>query len=281
MRRSFALLLALLLCMTVLAACGSGESSQDASSDEVTVEEQTILDEQGVKAVVKGYGKYESDLLSFDRELLIEVTNNTGKNISFGLSECYINGIGTQTAYKFTVEAGKTDLYPAVFDESKLEAVGITTLEQYEFCIVVEDDESYETLIETDPIILKTSAYQDGGFNYDVDGTVCYDADGIKVVALNKLEESEFFGQYINLYVVNDTDKTIGVGVVDGAVNGKAAELSVGSFAPAGKRCVDILSAEGEEKLEKIESLTLSFAISDWDTGEVIVEKTDPVTITY
>jgi len=43
----------------------------------------------------------------------------------------------------------------------------------------------------------------------------------------------------------------------------------------------DFYTFDGEEKPEKIESFTLSFSISDADTGDVIVEKTDPVTLNF
>ena len=37
-------------------------------------------------------------------------------------------------------------------------------------------------------------------------------------------------------------------------------EVSVGSYTPADKRSVNILSIDGEERSEKVESLTLSFS---------------------
>lgn len=281
MKKSIAILLVLILCLATLAACGeSGQSSADQSAA-VTVEEQTVLDEKGITAVVKGYGKYESELLTFDRVLLIEVTNSTEKDISFGLNDCFINGVSTDSSYYFTIGAGKTEPYPAVFDETKLEALGIKTYEEYEFCIAVQDGETNETLIETKPISVKTSAYKDGNFDYDVEGTVLYDANDVKIIALKDLVDSDIFGQYVNLYVINNTDKMIDVSVVESTLNGKAAEMSVGSYTAAGKRSVNILSVDDEKKPDKIESLTLSFSISDTETGDMIVEKTEPVTLTY
>lgn len=287
MNKLVALLIALLLCMTTLAACGntqktgSDAKNSQSSSSEVTVEEQTIFDDQGIKAVVKGYGKYEGDLASFDRVLLIDVTNNTEKNFSFRLSRCSVNGYMIDSYYSYTIEAGKTDTYPAVFDSAKLEALGVTTIADYEFCIVAEDEKTYETLIESDPISVKTSAYEGFEYTYDESGTVLYDTDGIKIIAQD-LEEDEYLGPCVNIYVANNTDKGVGVGVASASVNGKEVnDFTFGADPGAGKRSIELLSIGDEERPEKIESLTLSFSIYDWDSGDVIVEKTEPVTVTF
>ena len=287
MKRLLALLLTIMFCAAVLAACGNtqntGSDTQNpqSDSDEVTVEEQTIFDDQGIKAVVKGYDKFENEMLSLDHVLLIDVTNSTGKDISFGLRHCSINGYMIQSNYNYTIEAGKTDTYPAVFDNSKLEALGITTIADYEFCIVAEDDKTYETLVESDPISIKTSAYEGFEYTYDESGTVLYDADGIKIIAKD-LEDNDYFGPCVNLYVANDTDKNISVSVASGSVNGKEVnDFYFGSDAFAGKRSIDLLSIGEEEQPEKIESLTLSFSIYDWDSGDPIVEKTELSAVTF
>ena len=98
MKRLLAILLVIMICAAVLTACGESKSTGSGNSD-VTVEEQTIFDEQGIKAVVKGYGKFENEMLSLDHVLLIDVTNSTDKDISFGLSLCSINGYMIKSSY--------------------------------------------------------------------------------------------------------------------------------------------------------------------------------------
>lgn len=278
-KSTLALLPAILLCFAVLTACGNSADSKPGG--EVTVEEQTILDEKGVTAVLKGYDKFKNDMMELDRVLLIDVTNNTKKTITFGLSECSINGVMTDSNYSYDIEPGKTEPFPAVFDETKPELLGVDTYAEFEFCITVQDAETYEELFVTDPVTVKTSAYDGGKYTYKEDGTVLYDVDGVKVIALDGLSESEFFGPYINLLVVNESDKYIDLSVAESAVNGKKANLGISAATPAGKRSVSILSVDEEERPEKIESFTLSFAIYDWDTGDLLVEKTDPATVTF
>ena len=280
MKRLLAILLVIMICAAVLTACGESKSTGSDNSD-ITVEEQTIFDEQGIKAVVKGYGKFENEMLSLDHVLLIDVTNSTDKDISFGLSLCSINGYMIKSSYYYTIEAGKTDTYPAVFEESALESAGITTIADYEFCIVVQDNETYETLIESEPVSVRTSAYDGFEFKYDESGTVLYDTDGIRIIAKDQVDD-EYLGPCVNIYVANDTDKNIGVSAVSGSVNGK--EVQDLYFNPeifAGKHSIDPLSIGEEERPEKIKSLTLSFSIYDLDTGDTIAEKTDPADVSF
>ena len=278
-------IICILLCLciasaAVFAGCGGSQNSQ-GNSGEVTVEEQTVFDDQGIKAVVKGYGKYEGELVSFDRALLIDVTNDTDKDISFCLRYCSVNGYMVESYYDTTVKARKTETCPASFDDSALEALGITTIADYGFRIVIQDAETYETLIESDPISVKTSAYEDYEYKYDESGTVLYDKDGVKIIAKEQTE-NEFFGLCENLYTANETDKNISLIAVSCYVNGKEVQdFAFGSELAAGKHSIDLLSFGEADRPEKIESLTLSFAIYDFDTGDTIVEKTEPATVEF
>lgn len=280
MKKILAILLAIMICAATLAACGGSEKSGSDNSD-VTVEEQTILDDQGVKAVVKGYGKFKNEMLSLEHALLIDVTNSTDKDISFGLSHCSVNGYMVNSNYYYTIEAGKADTYPVVFEDSALESAGITTIADYEFCIVVQDNDTYEALIESDPVSIKTSAYEGFEYKYDESGTVLYDNDGIKIIAKDQ-EDDDYLGPCVNIYAANGSDKNIGVSVVSGSVNGKEVQdFYYNSELFAGKRSVDLLSIDEEERPEKIESFNLSFSIYDLDTGDLIVEKTEPASVSF
>lgn len=287
MKRLLAFLLTVMICAAVLSACGStqntGSDTQNtqSSSGEATIEETTVLDEQGIVAVAKSLGKYEGEWLSCDHALVLDVTNNTEKAVSVSLKRLSVNGCFFDDSMGVDVQPGETTELPAMLDDITLENYGITTVADLEFSVGVEDAESYQTLFESDPVTIKTSAYEGFEYQYNESGTVMYDADGVKIIAMDGLHEHDFFGPYINLCVINQTDKNIGVRVADSAVNGENIALGTGSYTPAGKRSINILSIEGEDRPEKVESFTLSFSIEDWDSGDVIIEKTDPVTITF
>ena len=284
MKRLLAFLLAVMICAVALTACGNTQNTDsDTQSDsgKVTIEETTVLDEQGIVAVAKSIGKYESDWVGFDLALVLDVTNNTKKAVSVSARNLCVNGCVFDNGYGIDIQPGETSSVPAMLDETAMKNYGITTIADLEFTIEVQDAESYQTLFESDPVSIKTSAYEGFEYKYDESGTVLYDADGVKIIAKDGLFEDEFLGPYINLYVINRTDKSIDVSVVESAVNGEKADMSVGSYTPAGKRSINILSIDGEEYPEKVESFTLAFSICDWETGDAIVEKTEPAALTF
>ena len=278
MKRLLAIILAAVLCLSVLAACGSNGGS---AGGKITVEEQTVLDKDGVKAVVKDYGKFSSDMYAFDEALLIDVTNSSDKSVTVGPSALSINGYMFDSQIGMIIEPGKTQTVPVFADETALKRSGVTTIAELTFNLKVDDSDTYEALFESDPITVKTSAYEGFEFKYDESGTVLYDADGIKIVCKG-FENDDFWGPCADIYVNNQTDKNICVNISEGLVNGKAVEdIFYGSEIYAGKRSVDLLTINEGERPAKLESLALSFDIFDNDSGELIVEKTPSVTASF
>lgn len=259
---------------------GSEENAQIADNPEVKIEETVLADEQGIKAVAKSFGKYEGELFPSDYALMIDVTNNTDKNVSVGLNNASVNGYMVGTNFSINIEPGKTELYPASFNDFDIEKYGITTFADFEFCFKAEDADTNETIIETKPISIKTSAADSYDYKYDESGKVVYDADGVKIIAKNTFED-DFLGQCVNFYVSNQTDKNISVMANEGTVNGKPAEIIFGSDVFSGKHAIDMLSLGENDRVDKIESLTLKFTIYDSDSGEPIVEPIDSIDVTF
>ena len=266
-------------CLALLSSCFEW-LPWGTDSGEVTVKETTILDENGIRAVVKGYGKYKSELLGLDRVLLIDVTNGSERTVSFGLGNASVNGVMTDAQYYLAVMPGETVAFPAVFDEAPLEFFGVTTIADYEFCVVIEDAETFETILETDPIQIKTSAYEGFDYSFDDTGTVLYDEGGVKIIAKGT-DTSEYLGPVVNLCVINSSGRNLDFSVAEGSVNGQEVEMYGGSLIRSGKRLFSRLSFEEGSQPDRVETLTVSFTFYDWDTGEQVVEKTEQATVTF
>ena len=277
MKKAIVLFLALVL-TAALCACTAGSSGSSPAS--VTIPETVLADAQGIKAVAKSIGPYQGEYIRLDRALLIEVTNSTEKAVSVGLTRASVNGCMVEVPMNYIVNPGETTTYPATFDDDRLAKFGITTIADLQFVFKVEDEETYETLLETQPIQIQTSAAASVSPVQEPAGQVVYDADGIRVLALTPYD-SEYLGPTVDLYVVNGTDKTIDLRASSCTLNGKPVECYYGSFATPGKRSLDGLSFDEADRPEKIESLTLSLAIMDYQTGDPIVEATAPVTLTF
>lgn len=270
-----AILLFLTLVLTAaLCACGT---SSPASA---TIPETVLADAQGIKAVAKSIGPYQGENLRLDRALLIDVTNSTEKTISVGLTRVSVNGCMVEVPMNYLVEPGKTTTYPAAFDDDKLAQFGVTAIADLEFVFKAEDEETYETLLETQPIQIQTSDAASVSPVQEPAGQVVYDAGGVRVLALTP-HDTEYLGPAVDLYVVNGTDKAVSLSAAACSLNGKPVECYYGSFATPGKRSLDSLSFEDKDRPGKIESLTLSLNILDGETGDPLVEATAPVTLTF
>lgn len=278
MKRFLILFIALVLCVTSLAACAGNTS--DTSTTSTTIEETVLLDDQGIKAVAKSFGKYEGEFLTVDNALLIDVSNQSDKAIAVSVKNSSVNGYMINSGFSLEIKAGETAVYPVVFEDSALERYDITTYADIGFSFVVSDAKTYEIMIETDPVTIKTSAAETYSYEYDESGEVLYDTDGIKIVAKGTCED-EYVGQCVTMYVSNQTDKQIGLYVSEGSVNGKTADIYYGAEVLPGKHSVDLLSFGENNRVDTIESVTLTFDIFDMVSGEPIVEKIDPVTVTF
>ncbi len=277
MKKIAALLAGLLLALSLGACAGGGGG---AAGGQVTLPETVLADEKGIKAVVKGFGKYEGPLFPSDHALLIDVTNGTDRTVEVGLTDSSVNGCMIQTNISVNVKPGETLVYPASFDEAALRRYGITTYREFEFRLEVEDDETYETVLLTPLIQLRTSAAEDGAEEFDESGDVIYDADGLKVVARPPYEDPQL-GLCVDLAVSNRGDQPVSVVVARCLLNGKETDPYYGSDVMPGKHSLDVISFDQEDVPEKLESLTLSLNVYQRDTGDLLVENTPPVTVNF
>lgn len=279
MKKLFAMFFVVLLSLS-LSACSGNGAGKTSGGSEVTIPETVLVDEQGIKAVAKSFGKYESEVFPSDQALLIDVTNSTGRTVSVGLNRSSINGYMINCPVSFEIDTGETQTYPASFDELALKKYAFPAIADLEFCFTVTDAETYEPILETQPIQIKTSAADTYDYSYDESGEVIYDAEGIKITAKEPYED-EYLGLSVDLVISNQSGKNLSIAAPECDVNGKTVEPSFGADVMNGKHSISQLSFDEGDRPETIQSLTLSLEIRDWDDGEPIVEKTDPVTVTY
>ncbi len=87
------------------------------------------------------------------------------------------------------------------------------------FDLAIIDPSTFMTLSESELISLDTNYVGTYTQEYDDSGTVIYDANDIKVVSKG-IESDNIFGQSLNFYIENNTDKTIIVQSDNVSVNG-------------------------------------------------------------
>ena len=278
MKRIVLLLLIAILCVSLLAACGGSSSNNSKTTEEIT-----IADENGVKAVTKGYGTYNEDGFVMENTLMIEATNSTEKPVDVSLGSTSVNGYMIDVNITMTLEPGETKIYPASFNESKMEECGITTVGELSFVFKAETDSGVEgeppvTLVETPVVTMNIDP--DYKIEYDESGTVVYDKNSVKIIAKDVYDD-EYMGKSVRMLVINTSDKHLDVAALmeGGKLNGKDEEISFYANVASGKRAIESLSFSTPD-VKEISEVSFRVLINDYDTGDTIVEETEPVTFT-
>lgn len=250
-----------------------------ASKDEnATVSETVLLDEAGIKITAKSL---DLDGL-FGPELKLTVENDSGQDLTVQVNDTSVNGYMISSLFSVDVVDGKKATDSLTFMSSDLEACGIETIADMEFSFMISTLDEWEEVLNTDLIQLKTSAADTYVYEYDDSGETLYNEGGIKIVSKGFSDgEDSLFGPCLLLYVENSTDKELLIQTENVSVNECMADALFLCTIGAGKHAVDdvtFMSDDFEEnEIAEIETVEMTFIISDSDTWETIA-KTDPVT---
>ena len=289
MKKLIALIMAVILCASVFAACGEKQKtvpkglpsdSVNDDSDTETIKQFVICDQKGIKITTKNIGYSEAGGKLTHKALYLEVKNGYKKDIEVGITKSSVNNYMIPSDSTVKVESGKTKEFAVSFDVTKLNNSEITTFATLEFVVSVKDSETGDVIFDTKPVKIRTSAAD--GFEYETDqtGTVAYNGNRIRIV-VQEIYYDEFSGQCINVFVMNYGRQNISLSLADSKLNGKKVEPIYCSDVLKGKKDVSPIAFDEDVEGERIEKFTTSFTIVDSDTGKTIVKKTKPVTVTF
>ena len=288
------LLPALLAGMLLLAGCSSSEadaasvtsaetsyagaSEAEQKTQDVTLAETVLFDQDGIRITATGLS---TDSL-FGPELNLLVENDSAQNIVVQPNYCMVNGYMMTDLLSADVAAGKKANDTLDFLSNALARCGIETITDIELDLVVSDGDSWQTLYETGPVILQTSAAGQYTQTYDDSGEEIYNQNGIRVVA--KSVNDDLFGMGIKFYLENNTDKTVIINADNVSVNGyMMTDLFYSDLAPR-SHAVDTLTLLGSElednHIDTITDAELSLQITDADYYQTI-DSTAPITLHF
>lgn len=288
------LLPALLAGMLLLAGCSSskadaasvtsaetsyaGASEAEQETQDVTLAETVLFDQDGIRITATGLS---TDSL-FGPELNLLVENDSAQNIVVQPNYCMVNGYMMDGLLSADVAAGKKANDTLDFLSNALARCGIETITDIELDLVVSDGDSWQTLYETGPVILQTSAAGQYTQTYDDSGEEIYNQNGIRVVA--KSVNDDLFGMGIKFYLENNTDKTVIINADNVSVNGyMMTDLFYSDLAPR-SHAVDTLTLLGSElednHIDTITDAELSLQITDADYYQTI-DSTAPITLHF
>lgn len=240
-RKSLAVLSAILMSVMICAGCASTLLTKDVSADSVSTEadekqeqdekntdgknedekntdeskpvetlsETTIYDANGISAVVNGIssdtdGKY----------IEVTVTNNSEKNITWNVDNIIVNDITTACEAADDIPAGKTVTVKYPLKEA-LERYGITDLHILQLISRCTDQETSETIDNciSEEMITNLGTEFDMSLPID-DWDVIYESDTMQIYYTGLIEEGDETDDYktrANFMLFNDSESNISI----------------------------------------------------------------------
>ena len=187
-------------------------------------------------------------------------------------------------SFQAIVAAGKKANDGITIMEDYLETAKIQTIKTIEFSFHIFDSDTWDTIIDSDPIILETTGSESYIQEYDDSGTIAVDINGVKIVIKKLDSEESFWGADVYVYIENNSDQDITVQVRDVSINGFMVDPIFSSDVVAGKKAFDAItfmdSDLTDNDITDITSIELKFHIFNMDNWNTIFDS-DIVNITF
>ena len=294
-KKLLAALLALTLALS-FAACGGGDGGSSAQgsstpvddtkpsepeqSQEATIEEQVLFDNQGLKITAT---KLKTDPF-MGPVLYLLIENNTETDLTVQTRNVSVNGYMADPIFSSDVAAGKKVNDTVDFMSSQMELCGIDDIADIELSFHVFTTDDWETVIDTDPIQIKTSLADGFNYQYDDSGEVLYEGNNLRIISKGLSEKGSFLGTNLLLYIENNGQVPITVRDEDTSINGFMVDLLLSEEVLPGKRAVadaSIMSSDLEDNnITEITEIETKLSIYNTDTYDDIVE-TGVLTLTF
>lgn len=247
----------------------SQHEGTDVGTDEPTVEEQVLVDRDGVRITLKGLST--DGFMGPEIQLLVE--NSSAVNVTVQTRDMSVNGFMTEPVFSCDVAAGKSANDSITLMDSELESAGIEKIMNFELSFHVFNSDNWDTLFDSDTVHVSTSL--DNGEEQAVDdsGILLLERDGIRLTVKEADSENSFWGADIYIYVENQSDKNITVQARDVSINGFMVQPMFSCDVAAGKKAYDTitffesdLEQNGIESIDRMEISFHVFESSNFDT---------------
>lgn len=256
---------------------GSSDDAADASSSAgVTINEQTLVDQDDIVVTAT---EYVTDSIWGDGiKLLLE--NNSDKDVTVGCNALIVNDYMITDLFVSEVAAGKKSNETLYLSSTQLKAAGIENVGKVEIYFHIYDSSTFDTVFDSECVTIETSAYADMDTTPNDAGTELYNRNGIKIVG-KTVDENSFWGTAILLYLENSSGNNVGISVDDMSINGFMMSPFFSTTVYDGKKAIDditVFSSDLEANgIGTIEEVELKFHIYDADSYTTI-EDSEPIT---
>lgn len=254
----------------------SAPATESDSNKEITIEEQVLVEQDGIKITALEYVR--DNIWGDGIKVLIE--NESEKDVTVGCDALIVNDYMIYDLFVSEIAAGKKSNATIYLSSSELKAAGIDTVGRIEIYFHAYDADSFEGIFTTDCIEIETSAIDSMDTTLNDEGTELYNEGGVRIVG-KTVDENSFWGTAILLYIENESGRNVGISVDDMSINGFMLTPYFSTTVYDGKKAVDditIMSSELEENgITSIEEVELKFHIYDNSSYETIADS-EPIT---
>lgn len=246
---------------------GAMESSETIGNG-TTIEEQVLLDQDGIKITATDY--VNDDLWGDSISLLVE--NTSTKDYTITCDALIVNDYMITDLFYCDIAAGKKANEDVNLYTSELNAAGIDTVGKVEIYFRAYDS-SYDVLFDQVYAEIQTSDYENYDNTPSEGGTELYNANGIRIVG-QTVDENSFWGTSILLYCENNSGQNVGISVEDMSVNGYMMDALYSATIYDGKKSIDditLFSSDLEKNgISSIDEAELKFHIYNIDSYATI-----------
>jgi len=254
---------------------------EDAAEDkkekaaETTIEEQVLIDDDGLKITAKGY---EPDPIWGDGiKLLIE--NDKDEDVSVGIDAVIVNDYMVSNFFSETVAAGKKVNSTLNLSNSELKAAGIDNVGQVEIRFHETNPETFTITKNFDMVTVKTSNYDKMDITANDAGMELYNDHDVRIVG-KYVDENSIWGTAVLLYIENNSDEVVSVHCDDLSVNGFMVTPYFYCEVYPGKKAIDDITLSSsdleENDISSVDEIELKFRLSDEDWSTIA--ESDPIT---
>lgn len=275
---------------------GNEEKQEESQKDKVTIEEQILLEEDGI--TVTATEVELGDVSRAGGTVAISVNNTTDKDYYISANFVVVNGY--MAAAQVHPESGDSfgpgettgfiEILPMKLKYANVENIGeivfgnilVKEMELQEMPNL--DGEMEEVLMPVEEpsyavenCVVKTSAYDEAAIAVMPEGEVVYDKDGMQVVKVAADEEDQAFGITELFFVKNDTDKPMMFHSYNYSFNGTAVDemmlaMTYPRYMGVNPGCIEVGYFAGvEESMEymgmegEFESMECTMLVSEID----------------
>ena len=253
-----------------------GQETISAGDNEFTIDEQVLIDENGLK--ITATGVEDDSIWGLGIRLLIENTSDTDYGV--GCSALIVNDYMITDLFSSQITAGMSANDTMYLSSSELDAAGIDKIGKIEVDFRVYDTSTYMTLFDPDTVTIENSLYDEMDTEPDDSGIELYNDNDIRIIG-KYVDENSFWGAGILLYIENNSDNKITVQCESIAINGFMVDGLLSCEVYPHRRAIDditLFSSDLEDNnITSIDDISLSFRIYDPDSYNQI-DTTEQIT---